>query len=693
MRIFLADLGHNQVTISSDVYPLGVANLATYARAHLGRPEPLEISIFREPQDLKAALDDRAPDVLGLSSYSWNHFLSRSFARYAKARHPSVVTLMGGPNYPLTRDEQATFLRGMPEIDVAVRGPTYEGERAFVNLLQRYVDVGKRLEGLREESVAGNHWIDPTTGELVTGADVPRIVDLDEIPSPYLAGLLDPYFATGYFPLMQIARGCPFTCQFCNSSVKSNSKVFAHSLENIKADLQYLAEHVRPESPLCFADDNFGMYELDVEVADFIRHLQDRYNWPRYIRTTTGKNRGERIIDVMRKIRGALPMTSAVQSMNPVVLKNIKRSNIKLETYAEIQKELRAQGMQAYGEMILCLPGESKATFMQGVSDLLDTGVKRISAHQLMLLHGAPLSNPESRREFGFQTRFRVVARDVGNYTGEPVVEMEEMVVETPDFSFADYLDTRVFHLLLTIFYYEGNIEEPFEFARQQGLKPYDLVVRMQSMLDRAPAGFRKVIDEFVEESQQELFPTREACFAWAVQHLDGLIDGSLGGNLLSKYSMLGRFFATQEALDFIELCIAEALTDTLDADGREMLSTVMQYLRVVQLHVPFRGTMAESRAWTSSYDVEAWRADGYAKPLAAYRHASPQQYVARVDPEKRAVIENRLATFGEHAAGLGKFTRTMFAQDLRRTVHAAAASANGDVTPASGRVPTGAAR
>ena len=31
MIIFLADLGHNLLTISSDTYPLGVANLATYA--------------------------------------------------------------------------------------------------------------------------------------------------------------------------------------------------------------------------------------------------------------------------------------------------------------------------------------------------------------------------------------------------------------------------------------------------------------------------------------------------------------------------------------------------------------------------------------------------------------------------------------------------------------------------------------
>jgi radical SAM superfamily enzyme len=83
----------------------------------------------------------------------------------------------------------------------------------------------------------------------------------------------------------------------------------------------------------------------------------------------------------MRKIRGALPMTAAVQSMDPTVLKNIERSNIKLETYTQIQREVRAQGMQSYGEMIVCLPGESKASFMKGIRDLMEAGVTRISAH------------------------------------------------------------------------------------------------------------------------------------------------------------------------------------------------------------------------------------------------------------------------------------------------------------------------
>ncbi len=678
MRIFLADLGHNQLTYSSDVYPLGVANLATYTREYLDSRQALDIQIFREPEDLKVALDGGLPDVLALSSYSWNHNLALHFADYAKARNPKLLTLMGGPNFPLTAAEQESFLRGMSQIDIAVRGPTYEGERAFLNIIRRFAEVGGSVEGVFEEPVPGNMWIDRRTGEFVVGGEVERIRDLDDIPSPYLAGLMDDYFKTGYFPMMQIARGCPFSCTYCNSSVEANSKIYAHSVENVKADLLYIAERIKPEITLCFADDNFGMYQRDEEVADYISHLQEHYNWPQYLRTTTGKNRGERIIKVMRKIKGRLPMTAAVQSLNPKVLKNIKRANISLDTFADIQKEVIAQGMQSYGELILSMPGETKASFMTAVRDLLETGVKRISAHQLMLLHGAPLSNPESRELFQFKTRFRVVARNIGDYTGQPVIETEEMVVETPDFSFEEYLEARVFHLLLTIFYYEGNFEEPFEYARQEGIKAYDVMVRMQQMLDQAPPKFRAMIDDFLKESQEELFFTREACVEWARQNFDALVDGSLGGNLLSKYSMLGRFYLTQEAIEYLEMTISAMLEEAELRSEPAVLHATTDYLRSVLLHVPFAKTLEANPEWTTSYDVEAWHRDGYAHHLEKYALGRPTGFATNVSPDKCALIEGRIATFGEHPSGLGKFTRTMFAQDLRRTVFRAETGAVG---------------
>ncbi len=667
LRLYLADLGHNLLTLSSDVYPLGIANLATFAQAKLAGRAELEISIFREPQDLKRALDLCAPDLLGLSNYAWNEELSHHFAQYAKARDPRTVVVMGGPNYPLVDSVRGEFLAGLRSVDAYIDGPTYEGERAFLNLLERLVESKGRLESLREGVLPGVDWFDHVRHEFHRGGEVERIRDLDEIPSPYLAGLMDPYLKTGYFPMMQISRGCPFTCAFCNSGVRSNSRVFAHSIDNVKADLAYLAERVKPEITLCFADDNFGMYERDEEIADYIGWLQDSYGWPRYIRTTTGKNKGERIIKVMRKIKGALPMTAAVQSMNPVVLKNIKRDNIKLETYREIQKELESQGMQSYGELILCLPGESKASFLKAVEDLLDAGAKRISAHQLMLLHGAELANPDERAKFGFDTRFRVVARNIGDYTGTPLIEVEEMVVATPDFSFDDYLETRVFHLLLTIFHYEGNYEEPFAFARAHGVKPFDLVRHMQSLLPAAPPAFARVISEFLEESQQEIFRTREECLTWAREHYAQLVDGTLGGNLLSKYSMLGRFYTTHESLDFLRSAVESALRGRGVGYEPGELAAVFDYLRGVVLHVPFAQTTTERRTWTSGYDVEAWAEGGYGRPLAEFAYGTPREQGAECAAETKALILTKVGTFGEHASGLGKFTRTLFARDLRR--------------------------
>jgi hypothetical protein len=94
-----------------------------------------------------------------------------------------------------------------------------------------------------------------------------------------------------------------------------------------------------------------------------------------------------------------------------------------------------------------------------------------------------------------------------------------------------------------------------------------------------------------------------------------------------------------------------------------------MGYLRAVVLHVPFVETMERPVQWTTRFDVPAWRSDDYGQSLDAYRCPAPRTFDAVVEPDRRALIESRLATFGEHPAGMGKFTRTMFAQDLRRTL------------------------
>jgi hypothetical protein len=94
-----------------------------------------------------------------------------------------------------------------------------------------------------------------------------------------------------------------------------------------------------------------------------------------------------------------------------------------------------------------------------------------------------------------------------------------------------------------------------------------------------------------------------------------------------------------------------------------------MSYLRAILLSSPFRDSLDSDPTWTTEFDVVGWKQDGYSKPLAEYPFDPPRTYATHVDPRRRSLIEHRIEAFGDHPQGLGKFTRTMFAQDLRRDI------------------------
>ena len=93
----------------------------------------------------------------------------------------------------------------MAALAVACSGGLTEAEK------RSNVGILLAQDGRFEEAVPGSHWIDPRTDEFVRGEEVPRLRDLDVIPSPYRDGWMDPYYDSAYFPILQIARGCPFT--------------------------------------------------------------------------------------------------------------------------------------------------------------------------------------------------------------------------------------------------------------------------------------------------------------------------------------------------------------------------------------------------------------------------------------------------------------------------------------------------
>ena len=52
-------------------------------------------------------------------------------------------------------------------------------------------------------------------GAVACNAFWERTPDVDQIPSPWLTGILDEFFDGRLAPLLETNRGCPFTCTFC----------------------------------------------------------------------------------------------------------------------------------------------------------------------------------------------------------------------------------------------------------------------------------------------------------------------------------------------------------------------------------------------------------------------------------------------------------------------------------------------
>ena len=465
VAVYVSDLTHTSQTIANNTIPFAVGSLVTYAKAKLREPELFEFKIFKYPEKLIAAIVEKAPDIACFSNYVWNLDVSYAIAKRVKEKNPNALFVFGGPNYSTDAGEQERFLRDYPLTHFMV---FKEGEVAFTDLLQRLVDHNFDVEAVKRAMPRGCHYL--LDGKFVTGPPIERIKDLDEIPSSYLTGEMDEFFDSKLIPIIQTNRGCPFACTFCVEGLGYYNKVNKRTLPAIQQELRYIAEHRHPDTnDLVVADSNFGMYREDEEIANMIAQAQEDYGWPKYLYTTTGKNQQERILKVARTLKGALKLSGSVQSLTDEVLTNIKRKNISAPQLMELAQRAREFGSNTYSEAILALPGETKESHLKTIEIIVNAKFNWVRLYTLMMLAGTEMSSPESRNKYKIQTRYRVLPRCFGHYkfgNEKPIIaaEIEEVCIATKDMSFEDYLDCRLFHLTVEIFFNDSIASELVEF-------------------------------------------------------------------------------------------------------------------------------------------------------------------------------------------------------------------------------------
>lgn len=671
-NVWLADLTYTQQTVAADVMPQAVGGIATYVEKQFKFKEP--ISIFKYPEKLSEALHSReAPRVIGFSSYVWNHRLSVAFAEAIKSACPEIVVVFGGPNYPVDRKRQVEFLNGHEMLDFFIRK---EGEVAFCGLMHALVDTNFDMETVKGMKLPSVDSI-KSTGELCFSETVSRIRDMTDIPSPYSTGKMDEFFDGVLLPIIQTNRGCPFQCTFCVEGVDYYNKVSRTTSEKVAKEIDYIGRKMESlrsiggRNDLFIADSNFGMYKNDLTVCRELAKSRERYGWPEYINVATGKNQKKRVLEASRIIDGAMRLSGSVQSLDPTVLKNIKRGNISEQGLMELALEADQIGANSYSEIILGLPGDSREAHFRTVRTVMEGGFTNIYLFQLMILPGTELSSFETREAYGMDTRFRILPRCYGYYDvlGQRAfaAEIEEICVSNDTLSFEDYLQSRLLHLVITIFYNDSLFSALLKFLRIRGLSPWRW---MEILRDSdPPQGLKRLLEDFMCATAEELWHSREELeeFTRKPGVIERFIAGELGNNLLFVHKTRAVTEHVHELAEYAGDTVRQVLEEAGHDDGESLRfvadAQLYHRLRMSNLFDNIDGDLTAE----FKYDIREFLDDREAKDISDHYRRTGVNYRFTLDEGQKEVIGRYLGIYGSTPVGIGRILSKVHTKKLFR--------------------------
>ena len=552
LNVFLCDLTYDTIILVSDTIPINIGFVGSYLLEQ--HKDKIDVKLFKYPNDVIKNLKDNPPDIIGLSNYSWNSNLSEYVASIAKKINPNIIVIQGGTNFPHEPELQEVFLRERPNTDFYT---LLEGERSCSNIISTILSNNNDQEKIFEKNIDGVVFIHPKTKKFMKGNYVDRIKDLDEIPSPYLNGLLDKFFDGDLTPFIETNRGCPFTCSFCHTGADYFHKLNKFSEKRVKDEIDYIGKKAGNLgiSNLHMADVNFGMYPQDKLTCEYLKASKERYGWPKQIMATTGKNSKERVMKITNILGDMFSINMSMQSMDEQVLKNVKRANIKLDHMIDVNNHLIEQGRSTKAELIIGLPGETKESFINGLNNVLNSNSASVIIYTLMMLNGTEFKKPSYRKEFGYEGKFRIVPLNFGEYEGEKIFDYEEVGVITKDMSFEDYLQLRIMALFVESLHNGKPFNEFFLYAKNYNIQSTTFLKILIDNIKNAAPEIQNLVNEFVTETRSELWDSEEALLEHyrKDENYLKLKNGEVGGNLIYKYKSKSIVESSSKWLEFFK--------------------------------------------------------------------------------------------------------------------------------------------
>ena len=545
VRVLLADVKHETMGKHSPYCPLSIGFIASYTKKVLG--DLVDIRLYSDVETILNEYKRWKPDVVGLTNYSWSSNLSYFLIKEAKKN--GALTVMGGPDFNRSSELRHIFLSKRDKLDFYVYS---DGEIAFSRLVSEYIK-NNELNLLKKQKIDGVVYIN-SDSELVTGNIPNRFKNLDDIPSPYLNGFMDKFLEQGFSPALQVSRGCPFKCTFCNEgSGKYIKRIGQFSKDRVIKELEYIVTRTKSGS-LGIHDSNWNLFKSDFEISSYIGKLVDERDWPKYFEATTTRKNRDRTAWFYELIKGRTGISLSLQTMNEETAKIIKRKDgITEDSYLKEVEYARSKGALLEAELIIPMPKETKETYFYALNFLMKHDVRAIT-FTLMMLRGTDFEDHEMRALYGMETKFRLVPRSFSQFDGEKVFEIEEVCIATNTLPYDDYLDCRGMGYVMEILtsYEFAIIRKLLKFFK---IDSFDFALEVKNELKEGGSLFSEIYNNFISETEYELFDSEEDIVRYYSEedNYSQLLSGSKGDNLIRKY--LVKFFMNKsdDVFEFIK--------------------------------------------------------------------------------------------------------------------------------------------
>ncbi|HEY1662739.1 MAG TPA: DUF4080 domain-containing protein [Verrucomicrobiae bacterium] len=355
-----------------------------YLFANLGalqsRARIVEFDINQRPVDIAEILLAQNPKILGLGIYIWNVAETTEVVAAIKRVRPEVIIILGGPEVSYETESQ-------PIVQLADHTITGEGDLKFAEVCHELLNgkAGSPLPAARCTAYAPYPKIIP--------APLP---EFSQLKLPY--EFYDDRDIAHRIIYVEASRGCPFTCEFCLSSL--DIPVRAVPLETFLGEMQKLLD--RGVRQFKFVDRTFNLnIATSRAILEFFleRHRPGNFYHFEMI--------PDRLPDALRDIiarfpAGSLQFEVGIQTFNPQVGQLISRK----QNYERLEENLcflrNETSVHVHADLIVGLPGETVESFAAGFDKLIAMRPQEIQVGILKRLRGTPIIRHDAEWQMAY---------------------------------------------------------------------------------------------------------------------------------------------------------------------------------------------------------------------------------------------------------------------------------------------------